>query len=531
MENKGTRLGQILSIIKKHKLSKQMSPQKLRMLIEDLGPTYIKLGQLMSLHSDILPKEYCDELMKLTAHVEPMDPAEMEYVLNESYPITEEYPNGWNSHFSHIDEMPIGAASIAQVHRAVLTTGERVTIKIRRKGIYEIMDKDIRLLKHVSRLIPPIGYGSIKRVVSIRDVLDEMWRVAKEEMDFETEAKNTLEMTANQAGLNYIYVPKLYTEHCTRSTLVSEYIEGCGVDDCEALTAGGYDLEEIGAKLIDNYLKQIIEDGFFHADPHPGNIKVSGGKIVWLDMGMMGRFNDNEKRMLTEGVRGIAEHDILRIENALLSIGEAKRQPDKDQLYKDLKDIIGRYGSAGMASIDVAEFLQDIIEVMKDNGIRIPRSMTLLARGLTHMEGVLTKISPDINMVEIAITRIQANPLDPSLLKDELHDYAAILARSVSHGAKIPILLSNILKEYSDGQSRINMSLRADRNTAWLLRKIAQNLVIGMWVMALLISSAILCTTDITPKIIGIPYLAFIGFLIAALIALYLVIRHFISKK
>ena len=394
-----TRLKEITSVLHKYGITRGITPQKLRMILEDLGPTYIKIGQIMSLHSDILPKRYCDELMCLRSEVTPMEFPEVKEVIEQAYGCP------WNEIFAFISDTPLGSASIAQVHRAELLSGEQVVIKDQRTGIYEIMARDIGLLRKAVKLMPPI---SLKGMADFDQVLDELWNVTREEMNFLTEASNMEEFARRNADVVYVRTPKLYQEYTTMHVLVMEYIEGPAIDDKEKLLAGGYDLEEIGIKLIDNYIKQVMEDGFFHADPHPGNVKIQDGKIVWIDMGMMGRLTEQDKELIGKAIRGIAENDIGMIQDAVLALGEFRGEPDPSQLYKDIRGLMAKYGTADMGNIDVAEVLQDLMDVMKENKITMPHGLTMLARGLAHVEGVLADISPQINMVEIAASRLKS---------------------------------------------------------------------------------------------------------------------------
>ena len=207
-----------------------------------------------------------------------------------------------------------------------------------------------------------------------------------------------------------------------------------------------------------------------------------------------------------------------------------KGKPDREQLYQDLRDILQRYGDTDIAGIDIADFFMDVMDAMKKNRITMPHGLTMLARGLTHMEGDLAEISPDINMAEIASQRIQASYLKSFDWKEALSHSGQDLFHAARDSAKLPSLMSRIMKEYLNGQSRVNLELKTSKNFAWLLRKLVQNIVIGMWVVALLISSSILCLTDMHPKILGMPLLGFLGYSAAGVIVLFLVIRHFATK-
>ena len=516
-----SRLKEITSVLRKYKITRGVTPEKLRLIIEELGPTYIKLGQIMSLHSDILPKRYCDELMKLHSEVQPMEFSEVEDVIYESYGFS------WQEVFKSIDEKPLGSASIAQVHKAVLSTGEEVVVKVQRKGIAEIMARDIGLLHKAVKLLPG---DVIKGMVDLDLVLDELWRVTQEEMNFLIEASNIEEFTRNNKDIAFVTVPRLYKEYTTSHVLVMEYIDGYAINDRENLEKEGYDLNEIGTKLIDNYIKQVIEDGFFHADPHPGNVRISDGKIVWIDMGMMGRLSKDDKEEIGKAVKGVAIKDIGLIQEAVMAIGEFNGKPDPSCLYEDTGMLISKYGTRDMGEIDIAETIQDLMEVMKENKITMPHGLTMLARGLTHMEGVLAEICPGINMVQIAASRMKESYIEKFDLKNELKKSGKHVYRSLYKAVDIPGLVSDVLEGHLKGQTRVNLDLHASRDLEKLLRRVTRNIVMGLWVMALLISSSIICTTDMTPKIFGIPAIGVIGYLFAFIIVLYVFIKHFLSK-
>lgn len=520
-EYKG-RLREMTAVLRKHGITRGVSPEKLRLILEDLGPTYIKLGQIMSMHSDILPKRYCEELMRLRSEVAPMTFEEVVEVLEGSYGMK------WDDIFQSIEEKPLGSASIAQAHKAVLRDGRDVVVKVQRKGIYETMARDIALLKKAVKLLPPV---SLKGLVDLDMVLDELWSVTREEMNFLTEASNMEEFAKHNQNISFIGVPELYQEYTTQHVLVMEYIDGYDIDDKKILLAEGYDLQEIGSKLVDNYIKQVIEDGFFHADPHPGNLRIRDGKIIWIDMGMMGRLTERDRELLELAVRGVALNDIGMIQEAVLALGEFKEKPDPSVLYEDISSLFGKYGMTDMGEIDIAEVMMDLMDVMKENKIVMPHGLTMLARGLTNMEGVLVDISPEINMVEIASARLKGNLLHSIDWKKELKKGGKTLYKSLQKSVELPSMLSDVLEGHLKGQTRVNLDLHVSGDLEQLLRRLIRNIVMGLWVMALLISSSIICTTDMQPKIWGIPAVGAFGYLSAFFIVMYVFLKHIFSKK
>ena len=522
-EENSERFREIKDVLRKNQITRGVTPEKLRMILEELGPTYIKLGQIMSLHSDFLPKAYCDELLKLNSDVTPMPFDDVEDVINHSY------GQDWRELFQFIEEDPLGSASIAQVHRARLKNGEEVIIKVERKGIYDTMARDIGLLHRLVKLIPPVG--DFKNLVDLDMVLDELWSVAQEEMDFLKEAANMDEFSRNNASVQYVTTPKLYHEYSTGHVLVMEYIDGYSLDDVESLQNAGYDMDEIGTKFVNNFIKQVMDDGFFHADPHPGNVKIRDGKIVWIDMGMMGRLSEKDRHTMIKGIRGIALHDISMVENSVLEIGEFRGKPDRERLYQDLKKFIADYGTTSMGSLDVAAAIAGLVEIMKQNRISLPHGVSMLCRGLTHIQGVLAVISPDINMMQIAVNRYTEDFLKNINWKSEFQKQARIVYRSINKGVEIPGLVTDILKEHLEGQSVVNIDLHSSEDLTNVISAAIRNIVVGLCVAALLIASSVICTTDMTPKILGIPALGFAGYAFAMVVSIFLTVRYLWSKR
>ena len=521
------RFREIREVLAKNKITRGVSPEKLRLIIEELGPTYIKLGQIMSMHSDILPGAYCDELAKLNYDVPPMPFSEVIEVIEESYGCP------YTDIFDWIDEKTLGSASIAQVHRATLKEpgedGQKdVIIKVQRKGVYEVMSRDISLLRRLVKLMPPVG--DLKNIVDLDMVISEMWAVAQEEMDFFKEACNMAEFSRNNKDIKYVGCPKMYVEYTTDKVLVMEYIGGCAIDDVEYLTTRGYDLDEIGRKFVNNFIKQVMDDGFFHADPHPGNVKILDGKIIWIDMGMMGRLSDKDRRLMVRGVRSIAMHDIQATVNAVLDLGDIHGTPDRNKLYNEIKGFLDQYGSVSFGSLDIAAALQTLMDIMKENGIGLPHGMTMLCRGLAHMQGVLATISPDINMLDIATSRITDDFIENMDVKSELVKYGRALYRAADRGIEIPALANQVMKEYLAGQSRVTITLSSTPKVDELIYSSIRNVVIGLGVAALLIASSVMCTTQMEPRLFGIPLLGAIGYIIAMTVSGFLIIRNIVLK-
>ncbi len=509
----GGRFKEIIGVLHKHEIMKGLDPEKVRLIIEDLGTTFVKLGQIMSMHSEILPKEYCEELAKLRSEVKPMPYEEVIRVLEKAYgkPVGQV--------FESIKKEPLGSASIAQVHEAILKSGQRVVVKVQREGVYEKMSRDMDLLHRGMRLL---RYRSYFDAVDLDEILDEMWLVAQEEMNFLIEASNIEEFARLNEEVAFVTCPVLYREFTTSQVLVMELIEGCGVDDKEKLLANGYDLSEICQKLVDNYLKQILEDGFFHADPHPGNLRIREGQIVWIDMGMMGKLSPRSRGLLDEIITGIAIQDINRIKDGLLAIGEPLERVDHHKLFVSLDEIVTRYATADLGSVDLSEIIDAFFSAMAENKIRIPGTYTMLVRGLATIEGLVANLAPEIDILTIAKGRMNKNFMENMDLSKEIKRNGRLLYSSLKKAIEIPGTTSDLLRMFMRGQTRLNLDLHATDDLSKLLTRLVRDVVMGLIVMGLLIGSSIICVTDMRPKIFGIPAIGAVGYVIALLLALAL---------
>lgn len=472
------RLREIVDVVRKHDILHGITPEKLCAIIEDLGPTFIKLGQILSMRSDILPRDYCEALKKLRSNVSPMPFEQVQRVVETSYGCPMEEV------FASFDEKALGSASIAQAHAAVLKSGESVVVKVQREGIHEVMSRDIILLKQACKVLKYTPAGSL---VDFNQVLDEMWVVAQEEMNFQTEAANLERFHALNQDVVFVTSPILYRAYTTTNVLVMERIDGMGIDEHDKLVEAGYDLAEIGAKLADNYVRQIMEDGFFHADPHPGNIRIRDGKIVWLDMGMMGSLNEKERKLIGNAIVGVARGDIALVRDAVLGLGEFHGTADKKQLYRDIEAMLDKYGSADLGTMDLAEVFEDMTSVMKTNGIAMPSSLTMLARGLATIEGVVADLSPELNIMNVITARIGDQMFDNVDWHALLTQDARAIYESSRKSLEIPALLADILRTGLKGEANLGVEHHAGEDVRKLVIAMVRKLCLMLLSLGLFI--------------------------------------------
>lgn len=515
------RLREMLGVLRRHDIVHGLNPQKLRQILEDMGPTYVKLGQIMSMRSDILPKAYCDELVKLRAQAKPMPFSDVKQVIEK------EYGAPAQNIFASIDPTPLGSASIAQVHAAVLKNKQKVVIKVQRPGIREVMAKDITLMKKAVHLLGLVS--SAADVVDFESVIDELWVVAQQEMDFLLEANHNKEFARLNKDVAYVACPKIEEGLTTPHVIVMEHIDGIQIDRLEELRKLGYDPEEIGHKLAENYCKQVLEDSFFHADPHPGNIWIREGKIVWLDLGMMGRLSNRDRELFREALRSVATNDINELKRIVLTLGVIKGRINHSRLYTDLDDIVTKYGSLDLANMNLGVMVQELLEVASANNIAMPSNLSMLARGIMTIEGVLSVCCPDASLMQIISSHIVREMYSNFDFKKELRHSSQAIYSIFTKGLDIPTQLSDILKMTAKGQTKLNLELIGSEEPLRRIDKMVNRIIICIITAALLTASSTICTTQMEPRILGIPLLGALGYFAALILGGYLLFS--IRKK
>lgn len=479
--NEKTRFREIISILKNSDLIRGFTPQKLCATITKLGPTFIKIGQIMSNRYDLLPKEYCDALSTLRANVTPMDFGEVSQILKEEY-------GDINEIFQNISQTCIGSASIAQVHKAKLISGEDVVIKVQRKNIYETMSMDVKLFKKAIKIL---HLNLIIKIIDLNTVIDEIYNVAKEEMDFEIEAKNLEEFKENNRDIVYVDVPKVYKNLVTKKVLVMEYIEGIKLNDKSILINQGYDTEEIGLKLANNYIKQALDDGFFHADLHPDNICIREGKIMFLDLGMMGRISTRNRNLLKNAMKAIVKNDITELEHILLNMSTTTGTINHTKLKAEIQKILDKNANEDIENINIVEFSISVSKVLRENNIKLDKNITLLMRGICVIEGTLENISPNINLLMVFENKIQEDSFNEIFSKEMLVNTGKNLITGANSLSALPNELLSFVRDINRGETKIDIEMANSDKQVNKLEKMLHQLVVGLLDAAVLLGACI----------------------------------------
>lgn len=515
------RLREIVSVLAKHDLVRGVTPKKVRIVLEELGPTFVKLGQILSMRRDMIPAAYCEELALLRTDVRPLSFLEVKQVIES------EYGQQLQDIFHSFSKDPLGSASIAQVHEAVLKNGKHVVVKVQRSGIYETMSQDIMLLHRAADLLKLTEMGT---VVDLHMVLDEMWAAAQQEMDFLLEAKNAQEFRERSQSVAFVDCPVIEHRYTTGRVLVMEYIDGIPIDDLEALQQEEYDCNEIGLKLADHYVKQVVDDGFFHADPHPGNIRIRNGKIVWIDLGMMGRLSARDQTLFRDGVKAMARGDVDELKNIVLTIGVCTAPVDHIKLYSDIDDFLTRYGKMDLGGMNLGQIVEELMNLAREHHISLPKGMSMLSRGILTLEGVLATLSPEINLLQIMANRMSADYLRDFDWKKEMTGSGRRLYESAHKAVDIPAQVSDLLRMGIKGQTKLNVEWTGSTQPLAKIDGMVNKIVKCILAAAFWIGSSLLCSADIRPAVLGIPWIALLGFT-AALIFLSWLLWDMRRKK
>ncbi len=448
--NSINRLNEVIKILRNSNIIKDQSPSNLCNTIEKLGPTYIKLGQILSTREDIVPTEYCKALERLRCNVEKIDYETLLEILNNNYQNKDEV-------FENIDYTPIGSASIAEVHLATLkSTKEKVVLKIKRPNIEEIFKEDFSILK---RAIDILHINKLIKVINIDEVLEQLFKTCLEETDFIKEGKNLQDFKNNQEKNNYVDCPKYYQEYSTNEIIVMEYIDGYRISQIDKLKEENYNLEEISKIISENYISQALNDGLFHADPHPDNIIISKDKINYIDLGMIGRLSERNKALLKKCISSILSKNYKEVSRILISMCNVKDEVDYIKIENDIERILDNYASLGLESINLSSFIKDMFTMLRENHLVLDKDITLLIRGIGIMESVLYILNPKLNLIEVLSLSIKQTALIDTFSKSNLDKISNKVINNTKSIIELPLETSNLLKSLNKGEIKFKVEL------------------------------------------------------------------------
>jgi ubiquinone biosynthesis protein len=518
--------GQVLQWGETSEIAHLEPQQRARLAFEQLGPTFVKLGQMLSTREDLLPPTWTTELARLHSRVAavPFDDLlpQVEQALGRS-PFEV---------FGNLEREPYAAGSIAQVHRAKLASGTPVILKIRRPGIEAKIDADLRILEHLAHLveheIPEVRrYRPVQVVGQLRASLER-------ELDLAVEARNTERFARNFVDDLDILVPRVYWEWTSSAMNVQEHIEGIRGDDFSAIDNAGLDRKALAARGADTVLKMILVDGFFHADPHPGNVMyLPGNRIALMDFGMVGRLSPVRRRQIVALLEGLARHDEETMLEVLLD-WRADDFVDEARLATDLGAFAFDYADMQLKDLKIGVLLRRVSAILREHSIVLPADLTLLFKALISIEGLGRQYDPEFRLIERVkpfldrATRERYQPAEAARRAQEtLSDFFGLVT-------SMPRDLARLVKDARHGRMRVDLDLKRLDSFGHRLHSAINRATIGIMTASLVVGSSIVMTVAQGPTLFGVPLLTFLGlfgYLIAFVNSLWIILSIWRSGR
>lgn len=509
----GERFREILGIVRSHKLRDGLTPEKMVALIQDLGPTFVKLGQIASTHPDVLPKEYCDALGSLRTKANPMD---FETVKEQ---VERELGKPLEELFAYFDEHAVGSASIAQVHRAQLPDSTVVAVKVQRPGIVEKVCDDLAILERLVELYELASHSDGQ--ISLKELVEELARTSRDELDFQIEAGHIDRFYANNAEREGIGCPQCYRDYTTSAVLTEDFMSSPCVEDIDKIP--GLDdtsRERLAYLIASNYMAQIMEDGFFHADPHAGNVLIADGGIQWIDFGMMGTMTTRERDQLERLIGALLKGDAYSLKRALLQVCKPRSVIDHGALLELCEELIDEFINVDLESFDTSALINRMMTKLQESGFDIAPFLVSLGRGLVTLEGTIRLVSPRLNIMQV-LSEYARSSFDLGRVKQRVTKLVGQTVDSAEALAGLPSQASATLDMLQKGQTKIGVDMQMSDKLGGMLKQSINVLALTILAAALFMGSCVLCLTNLEPQVLGVPMLGIVGFASGLALAIY----------
>jgi len=496
--------------------------QRFRMALEELGPTYIKFGQLLSNRKDLVPESLIEELKKLQDDVPPEN-------INIKQKIKDEFGIDPDEHFLYIDEQPFAAASISQVYRATLLNGEKVVFKVKRHNIQKIIESDLALIRDIVQFLEK-KYEKLQKLF-ISEIEKSFENSILKELSLTNEFQNIERFRKNFENSKDVYVPKTYEDYSNNNFLCMEFIEGFKVNDVEQLEALGLDPKKIVQKGFDIYLKQLLDDGFFHADPHPGNIFIlKDGRIVFIDFGSMGVLAINEKEALENVVIDFGLKNPKRIVRSLKKMAIKHYIENDKQLERDIADIFDYLEYNTVDTIEVQIMIKKFNHILQRNHVLLPEYVYTLLRGIALIEGIGQQLHADLNIqrsmrpyaIKLARQKFHPNYLSKKFI-DNLKDIQDLLN-------DLPEDTLKLIEKVNNDKLALNFKINELDNIEKLIKDSINKIVLALLTLTFGIGASMLANTTVRPMLLDMPLLSWIGYLLSVFTAICIIVLVFRKK-
>ena len=504
------------------KLENLSRAERVRMMLEELGPTFVKLGQILSMRPDLVPPAYLHELAKLQDEVPPFPCEEVQKIIETELgrPVSELFPR--------FEEDPIASASLGQVHRAVDALGRDVVVKVQRPGILRRIKADLEIMLHLAGLLERRVEGWETQHPTA--VVEELARSVDRELDYTLEAAHMERFAEQFAGDSRIHVPVVYRELTTTRVLTMELIDGVKPDDRAALQASGLDPRLIAERGADLILEQILVAGFFHADPHSGNIRILEDNVIcYLDFGMMGRLDRHSREYFADLVLGVVERDEGAVADALLKLTIVEEEPNRNQLERDLAELMDRHFYRPLKEMQVGLFLLELVGLVSRHRLSVPPNLFLMLKALGTVEGLGRRLDEDFDITRHAepfLRNLVVARWRPDRVAHELGSSGVEVLGLIK---TLPREIRALAAKARRGELRLILEHRALEVVLISLERVGNRLAFAVVLAALVIGSAIMVVSRTPPELFGMPLIGVIGFVSAAIMGFWLlvsILRH-----
>ena len=489
--------------------------ERVRMALEEMGPAYVKFGQMLSNRNDILPEEMISELQKLQDKVEIQEVDIRKKLAEELNIIPEEY-------FQSIDEEPMASASIGQVFRAVLKNGEKVVLKVRRDNIDNVVETDLIIMKDMAKFLEK--YDVNAKNINLLYIVETFENMLKKELSLTNERKNMERFENNFKGNEHLHVPVVYKELSNNRILCMEFIEGIKITDKEKIEKTGFNPKEIASLGLELYIKQVMKYGFFHADPHPGNIFLGkDGKLIFIDFGAMGTLYPYEIELLEELTLNFLQKDVKKMIATIKELALDYNISDEKRLERGFYDILSMVDGTSLEEINLVEIMERVKTLLSQNQVLLSEDVYLLVKGIGQIEGIGRHLNPQLNIMQEIGKNAQEIMVKRMSPKYILEKGMGKVGEFSENWLTLPSDLKRLLEKIQNNELKHRHELVGFEN----FQKITERLVMGLVVSSLIIGSSILVLANMPPHINGISVLGILGFVISGILGANMIM----SKK